>query len=177
MLMPCGPRAVPTGGAAVALPAWICTLTTALIFFAMSLHQLFDLKKIELDRRLAPEDRHEDLYLVALVVHLVDDPVQVGEWPVGDAHRFALGERDLLLRRVELDLAKDRLHLGVGERRRLVAAADEARDARGVAHDVPGVVAHDHLDEDVAREHLSLDRMALPVLDLDLFLRWDQDLE
>src|SRR6185295_18051982 len=46
----------------------------------------------------------------------------------------------------------------------------EARDARRVAHDIPGVVAHHHLDEDVAREDLALDRMALAVLDLDLFL-------
>src|SRR5690242_13965175 len=33
MLTPCGPRAVPTGGAGVAWPACSCTLTTALIFF------------------------------------------------------------------------------------------------------------------------------------------------
>src|SRR5438874_11772477 len=35
---------------------------------------------------------------------------------------------------------------------RLVAAADEARDAGRVADHVPRVVAHDHLDEHVARE-------------------------
>src|SRR5690242_20689515 len=33
MLTPCGPRAVPTGGAGVAPPAWSCTLTSAAIFF------------------------------------------------------------------------------------------------------------------------------------------------
>src|SRR3954467_13661450 len=33
MLTPCGPRAVPTGGAGVAAPAWSCTLTSAAIFF------------------------------------------------------------------------------------------------------------------------------------------------
>src|SRR5262245_8819266 len=33
MLTPCGPRAVPTGGAGVAAPAFSCTLTTAAIFF------------------------------------------------------------------------------------------------------------------------------------------------
>ena len=37
MLMPCGPSAVPTGGAAVAFPALICTFTTALIFLAIPL--------------------------------------------------------------------------------------------------------------------------------------------
>ena len=33
MLTPCGPSAVPTGGAGVAAPAGSCTLTTALSFF------------------------------------------------------------------------------------------------------------------------------------------------
>src|SRR5579863_4294654 len=35
MLTPCGPSAVPTGGAGVALPAGICNFTIALIFFAI----------------------------------------------------------------------------------------------------------------------------------------------
>src|ERR1039458_260012 len=35
MLTPCGPSAVPTGGAGVALPAGICSLTCAVIFFAI----------------------------------------------------------------------------------------------------------------------------------------------
>src|SRR5213592_3971006 len=33
MLTPCGPSAVPTGGAGVAEPACSCTLTSAAIFF------------------------------------------------------------------------------------------------------------------------------------------------
>src|SRR6187551_3219105 len=33
MLTPCGPRAVPTGGAGMAAPACSCTLTRAAIFF------------------------------------------------------------------------------------------------------------------------------------------------
>src|SRR5258708_2810647 len=191
MLMPCGPSAVPTGGAAVALPAWIWTFTTALIFFICStqglrpchpifrqlLHQLFDLEEVELDRRLTAEDRHEDLHLVALGVHLVHDAVEIGERPVGDPDGLALGERDLVLRGVELDLAEDRLDLLVGERRRRGAHADEARDAGRVAHDVPGVVPHLHLDEDVPGIDLALHRVALAVLDLDLLLGGHEDLE
>src|SRR2546428_13055448 len=146
MLMPCGPSAVPTGGAAVALPALIWTLTTALIFFAISLlHQLLDLQEVQLDRRLAAEDGHEDFDLVALGVHLVDHAVQVGERAVRHADRLPLGERDLVLGCVELDLAEARADLALGERSPLGAAADEARDAGGVAHDIPRVVAHDHL--------------------------------
>src|SRR5207249_2725996 len=74
-------------------------------------HQLLDLQEVQLDRRLAAEDGHQDLDLVALGVHLVDDTVQVGERTVGDAHGLALRERDLVLRRVELDLPQDRAHL------------------------------------------------------------------
>jgi hypothetical protein len=37
MLIPCGPRAVPTGGAGFALPAGICSLTNPVTFFAMIL--------------------------------------------------------------------------------------------------------------------------------------------
>src|SRR5260370_37265235 len=68
MLMPCGPSAVPTGGGAVALPAWIWTFTPALIFFICSpqalrpchplfrqlLHQLFCLDASELTPPLTP---------------------------------------------------------------------------------------------------------------------------
>src|ERR1017187_10158171 len=35
MFTPCGPSAVPTGGAGVALPAAICSFTCAVIFFAI----------------------------------------------------------------------------------------------------------------------------------------------
>src|SRR5713226_3514160 len=35
MLTPCGPSAVPTGGAGVALPAGICNFTWPVIFFAI----------------------------------------------------------------------------------------------------------------------------------------------
>src|SRR4030095_7771899 len=37
MFTPCGPSAVPTGGAGVALPAWICSFTIACTFFAIYL--------------------------------------------------------------------------------------------------------------------------------------------
>ena len=46
------------------------------------------------------------------------------------------------------------------QRRRLLAAADEAGDLGGVLDDVPGVVGHLHLDQDVAREELALQSRA-----------------
>src|SRR5512143_1597863 len=41
MLMPCGPSAVPTGGAGVALPAGSCRVTTVRIFLATVLYGSF----------------------------------------------------------------------------------------------------------------------------------------
>src|SRR5690242_15935501 len=56
ILTPCGPRAVPTGGAGVAFPAGICNFTCAVTFFAIGL-TLFYLQKLELHRSGAAENR------------------------------------------------------------------------------------------------------------------------
>src|SRR5437773_8216417 len=83
MLTPCGPSAVPTGGAGVAFPAAIWSFTTAWIFLAIFVFHhdvtkitkpnssscpsclresnLFDLQKIQFDGRRAPENRHHYL--------------------------------------------------------------------------------------------------------------------
>src|SRR5260370_38111664 len=85
MFAPCGPSAVPTGGAGVAWPACSCTLTTAAIFFfrgAIYLgpyltdvrgkrSDLGDLIEGELDRGLAAENRNQHLELLSIGVDLV----------------------------------------------------------------------------------------------------------
>src|SRR5438128_11451462 len=81
MLIPCGPSAVPTGGAGVALPAWSSSLSTARTFFlpiARLVHLLY-LKEVQLDRGLAPEHVDQHLQLALLGVDLVDLAVEVGE--------------------------------------------------------------------------------------------------
>src|SRR3974390_2486441 len=76
MLTPCGPRAVPTGGAGVATPAFSCTLTTPAIFFFLGAmltslcSDLADLVERQLDRRLAAEDRDEHLELLGIGIDL-----------------------------------------------------------------------------------------------------------
>ena len=60
--------------------------------------------------------------------------------------------------------------LGLRERHRLRAGADEARHARRVLHDHPGVVVQVHVDEHVAREDALLRRDLLTVLGLDHLL-------
>src|ERR1700757_1597965 len=95
MLMPCGPSAVPTGGAGVALPAWSSSLSTARTFFLpIFLVDFLDLEQVQLDGRLAPEHVDEHLELALLGVDLVDLAVEVGERPVDHAHGLAHLELD-----------------------------------------------------------------------------------
>src|ERR1700726_2357458 len=103
MLMPCGPSAVPTGGAGVAFPAGICRRMTVLTFFlpiGVSSAQPLDLEQVELDRRLAAEHVHQHLQLALLHIDIRDLAVEVREWPVDDAHVLPhlVFDRDLWLR-------------------------------------------------------------------------------
>src|SRR5260370_14099257 len=116
MLRPCGPRAVPTGGAGGARPACSSSLSTARTFFLLMtclwlLVDLLDLQQVELDGGLASEHVDQDLQLALLGVDLVDLAVEVGERPVHDPHRFADLELDANLRRLLLHLLLDRADL------------------------------------------------------------------
>src|SRR5438270_1316701 len=183
MLMPCGPSAVPTGGAGVALPASSSIFSTARTFFfpiaskTLPLVDLLDLQEVELDRRLAAEHVDQHLELAPLGVDVVDLAVEVGEGAVHDPDALPDLELDPDLGRLLLHLLLDRLDLLLLEGHGLVPGADEAGHAGGVADDVPGLVRHHHLDQDVAGEDPLLDVPALAVLDLDLVLHGDQDLE
>src|SRR4051794_22362566 len=87
MLMPCWPRAGPTGGAGEAWPPGACSLICVRTFFmnlpfaCQSLASsrlrrrhsyLLDLVVADLDRGLAPEDRDEDLEPGGVLVDLGD---------------------------------------------------------------------------------------------------------
>src|ERR1700730_5705040 len=95
MFTPCGPSAVPTGGAGVAWPAGSCTLTTADSLFllgGMGLVPHLDLGYLverQLDGRLAAEDRHQHLELLGVRVDLVHRGGQGGERPVHHGKRLA----------------------------------------------------------------------------------------
>src|SRR3954449_12844005 len=81
MLMPCWPRAGPTGGAGDTCPATAWSLIWVRTFLAMVAFDgtgwdrersldLLDLVEPDLDRRLAAEDRHKDLELGGVLVDL-----------------------------------------------------------------------------------------------------------
>src|SRR3989454_10858534 len=115
MLMPCGPSAVPTGGAGVALSACSSSLSTARTFFLpipiyVVLVDFLDLQEVELDRRLPAEHVDQHLQLALLRVDFVDLAVVVGERPVHHPQRLADLELDQDLRRFLLHLLLYRPH-------------------------------------------------------------------
>src|SRR5215211_6476083 len=146
---PCGPSAVPTGGAGVAAPAGIWILTTAATrLLAMRLLpassvgaprlQLGDLGELELDRGLPAKDVHEDLDLELVLVDLGDLAGEVGEGTL--AHPDALPYLVLQLRALAplgalgLGLVGHRqggLDVLSRERDRLAGGAHEPGHARG----------------------------------------------
>src|SRR4051812_18093746 len=205
MLTPCWPSAGPTGGAGVAFPASICSLTIALTFFATNppvrrhsvgngpglaparlcrwrlsdrrLRDPSDLQEVQLHGRLSSEEGDQHAHLPLLGVDVVHHADEVGEGAVDDLDPFPAREGHLDLRRLHLHLLKDPFDLGILERGGARPGSHETRHARRVADDVPGVVAHHHLDQHVTREHLTLHGSPLAVLDLDLPLGRDDDLE
>src|SRR5258708_11387318 len=158
MLTPCGPSAVPTGGAGVAAPAFSWTLTTAAIFFflgaicleslslsCLSCSDLADLVEGELHRRLAAEDRYEHLELLGVGVDLADRRWKRREGAVHHGNRLVhlevnRGGPQRLCRLVRLLLRHRREQghdLVQAQRRRPARQADKAGYAGGIAHRDP----------------------------------------
>src|SRR5215203_529465 len=95
MLMPCWPSAGPTGGAGEACPPGAWSLIVVRIFFIVlrlpgetlvprarlrrRYSYLLDLIVANLHRRLAAEDRHQDLELGGVLVDLGDLAREVGQ--------------------------------------------------------------------------------------------------
>src|ERR1043166_5389445 len=124
MFTPCGPRAVPTGGAGFAAPAGHCSFTIAVTFLAIPYPSFRrcrplaqprayvcrddprgrgrdlvspELQVVELDRRGTPEQRHLHLHLPLVGEDLLDRPREVRERTLGDLHRLPHEEGDLFL--------------------------------------------------------------------------------
>src|SRR5438093_7614028 len=185
MFTPCCPSAGPTGGAGVALPAGMCSLTYPTIFLAISRPrvpsgdlELLDLQEIQFDGRRSPEDRDHHLQRRPVLVDLVHETGEVGERAIHDAHRVPSLEVEFRLRllRRDRDLIDDAVHLLLGERRRLEPRAYEAGHLGSVFHDVPSGVVHLHVDQHISREELLLRDDLGPVAHLDDILGRDEDL-
>src|ERR1700731_226156 len=96
MFKPCGPSAVPTGGAGVALPAGNCNLIVVCTFLAMSLPQiiffvsrvsaqLLNARKIQFYWRRTPENRYRNLQPAVVPINFLDRAVEIRKRPVHNA--------------------------------------------------------------------------------------------
>src|SRR5579859_160035 len=187
ILTPCGPSAVPIGGAGLALPAGICSLTTALTRFAMlvttpqyqSRLNFLYLQEIQHHWRFSSEERNQNRHLITVHVDIADGADKFGERAIDDAHTLTFRETDLGLWLLCLfrDLLQNRFHLAFVKRDRASARTDEAGNAGRVTHHIPGLVAHHHLHQHVTGEDFTLDGAPLALFDLYLFFHRHNDPE
>src|ERR1039458_282826 len=124
---------------------------------------LLHLSEIQLDRGRSPEDRHLDPDLLLVGFDLFPRAREVRERPVDDPDLVARLERHprLGLDRPLHDALPELVDLGRRHLPRLLLA-DETGDLRRVLHEVPDLLGHLHLDEDVAGEDRLLAGAALP---------------
>src|SRR5438105_7129784 len=78
MFTPCWPRAGPTGGAGVALPAGICNFTWPITFLAIL--RLLYLQEIQFNRCRSAEDRHHDFQRAAIGIYFINVAGESAEW-------------------------------------------------------------------------------------------------
>ena len=131
-----------------------------------------NLSEFELHGYILAHHGHQYPDIVFLGVerlHRADEAVQI---PGGDSDGIADLEVDLHLAGVYAEPG----HLLIGEGNGLGPRSDEAGDAADVADHVPGIVGHDHFDQDIAREELALDLPLFVILDLDDSFGGDPDL-
>src|ERR1700730_3647372 len=194
MFTPCGPSAVPTGGAGVAWPAGSCTLTTAASLFLLGGIRVFpylylgwldlcDLVERQLHRRFAAEDGDQHLELLSVRIDLVHGGGKRRERAVHNGNRltdleFHRGRpRGLRLLRPRLRLGGEQAgYLAELQRRRPAGQADEASHPRRVADHRPRLVGQVHAHQDVAGQHLLRNLLPLAALDLGHHVDGDLDL-
>src|SRR6185312_6556412 len=129
ILTPCGPSAVPIGGAGLAFPAGICSFTTALTRFAILFHtpvyftliqpharynaglDLLNLKEVQNDRSLTAEKRNQHRHLITIHIYIANSANKLGKWAINHTHTLAFSETDLRLGLLRLlrHLLQDRL--------------------------------------------------------------------
>src|SRR6266446_5566947 len=140
------------------------------------LSQLFDARKIQLDRSRASKNRHRNLQTAVIVVDLFDVAVEVRKRAIHDAHLLVALENHFRFRAVlrRMYAVDNAVHFRLGQRRRRRGRADEAGDPRRGPHDVPGVFIEVHLDQHVAGIRHPRGNHLFAAADFDHFLHGDQ---
>src|SRR5579883_8715 len=130
-----------------------------------------DLEEIQHDGGFATEEGNKHRHFVAIHVDIADRADELGEGAVDDTLALALGKADscLWLLRLLSHLLQDGFDLMLLQRDGASARTHKAGDTRGVTHNIPRLVAHNHFDENIAGEDLSLHGTPLALLDFHLF--------
>src|SRR6266702_6781771 len=103
MLTPWGPSAVPIGGAGLALPAGICSFTTALTRFAIlfqtpqNLLDFLNLEEIQYHRCLTTEKGNQHSNFIAIHINIADRANKLSERAVNDTYALAVSKTNLIL--------------------------------------------------------------------------------
>src|SRR5690606_7901846 len=130
----------------------------------------FDLFEIQFHRRTAAEDGDADLDLVLVEVELFHHAVEAGERTVEHLDLIAdfVIDVDFALRSGLrfFDTAEVTRSFTLADGLRLAARTEEARDLRGVLHEVIDVVGQVELGKNVARHELAFDLNLLAALHL-----------
>src|SRR5215470_16428195 len=158
---PCCPRAGPTGGAGVALPAGICNFTWPITFFAINFAsglRFLYLQEVQFNRRGPAEDSHHYFQCVPVRINLINDSRKARERPVDNFDCFTFFERQFRLWLIgrSRNTINNLLNFFFTERRWSLPRAHETCNSWSTLHQMPCLVARAtlvcglHLHEHVA---------------------------
>ena len=135
------------------------------------------LQEVQLHGSLATEEGDEHPELCPFFVDVVDNSNEIRKWPFDDAHLLRALEGRAHLGCSGLHTAQDPLD-GLGAQwGGVVAHPNKARDARGIAHDIPGLFIQNHPHQHVAGVYTTLNDPSLALAQFHLLFRGHDDVK
>src|SRR5258708_13551185 len=110
-------------------------------------------------------------------MNIADSADEFSERPINTTYTLAFRETDfgLWFLCILRYLLQDCFDLMFLKRNRAVTRTNKACDTRCVTHNIPGFIAHNHLNQHVPGEDLALHSTPLASLNLNLFLQRDDN--
>ncbi len=118
----------------------------------------------------------ENLYLTFSGAYFIDDTNKIGKRTVSYPDALPLLEANLDTGGFSCHLINNDVNLIFLQWYRSVVTANETGDPGGIAHYVPVLIAHLHVDKDITRQYLPGYGASLATFDLDLVLGRDDNI-